>query len=195
MDDIRKRLGEKTIAELRKEAVQVYGISISRDHNKKDLIDLICQKETGDVLYVRENVRDDNGVSASGLESGMSRVTISNSSAQNDFVCRVNDNGFQVSIPFDVEVDIPTRTADYLKGLKVQKLVKSDNGEFLLEKHVEWVPKYGVTFHERREGPCKHDNKYLHKKREALLRPKREFYAKHGFWPSDKKLRDPAYKD
>jgi hypothetical protein len=188
-DEFKTQLDSKTIGELRQMAVKTYGISINREHTKKDLISLICAQQDTGIEFLSEA-----GPRKPEIESGWSRITVSNSTAQADITCRVIHNGYQVSIPFDKEVEIPTVTADYIKGLRVQKLVKVEDSNFMMEKHVEWVPKYGVTFHQRGDGPCPCPEKYITARREAILKPKRDFMAKHGFWPSDKKLRDPAYR-
>jgi hypothetical protein len=121
---------------------------------------------------------------------GMSRITVSNSSGQPDTHCRVNHNGYQVFIPFEVEVEIPTITADYIKGLKQMRLVAVNPDENVLEKGLRWVPRYTVGFVWRDDGPCPCPEKYAGLRREKLHGPKRRFFEQFGFWPSDKKLRE-----
>ena len=189
-EELKKQLDSLTIGELRQMAVQKYAINISREHKKTDLIGLIMARHEDGTEYIAPA-----GPAEDEIKEGWSRITVSNSSAQSDTTCRVIHNGYQVSIPFDKEVEVPTLTADYIKGLKVQKLVKVEDSNFMMEKHVEWVPKYGVTFHQRNVGKCPCPEKYIAQRREAILKPKRDFFAKFGFWPSDKKLRDPAYRN
>lgn len=186
---LKKQLSEKTIQELRKEAVHIYGLRPMPEWNKENLVErIIAAVESTASTFVTEGSAE----SRDNPRQGMSRITVSNSSGQPDTHCRVNHNGYQVFIPFEVEVEIPTITADYIKGLKQMRLVAIDATENVLEKGLRWVPRYTVGFVWRDDGPCPCPEKYMGLRREAVQAPKRRFLKQYGFWPSDKKLREYA---
>ncbi len=188
-ESLKKQLEEKTIQQLRKDAVSIYGLRPMPEWNKENLIERILavtESSTGTYQQAAGEGTRDNP------RQGMSRIVVSNSSNQSDSHCRVNHNGYQVFIPFEVEVEIPTITADYIKGLKQMKLVAVNPDENVLEKGLRWVPRYTVGFIWRDDGPCPCPDKYSGLRREKVLAPKRRFLEQFGFWPSDKKLREYA---
>ena len=188
-EQLKKQLEERTIQQLRKDAVSIYGLRPMPEWTKENLIErILAVTESTSSTYATaadESTRDNP-------RQGMSRIVVSNSSGQPDTHCRVNHNGYQVFIPFEVEVEIPTITADYIKSLKHMRLVAVNPDENVLEKGLRWVPRYTVGFIWRDDGPCPCPDKYMGLRREATLAPKRRFLKQYGFWPSDKKLREYA---
>jgi len=186
---LKKQLDELTLPQLRKEAASIYGLRPMQEWTKENLIErILATVESTPSTFVTEG----SAATRDNPRCGMSRITVSNSSGQPDTHCRVNHNGYQVFIPFEVEVEIPTITADYIKGLKQMRLVAIDPTESVLEKGLRWVPRYTVGFVWRDDGPCPCPDKYMGVRREAVLAPKRRFLKQFGFWPSDKKLREYA---
>ena len=129
-EQLKKQL-ERPSSSCAKDAVSIYGLRPMPEWTKENLIErILAVTESTSSTYATaadESTRDNP-------RQGMSRIVVSNGSGQPDTHCRVNHNGYQVFIPFEVEVEIPTITADYIKSLKHMRLVAVNPDENVLEK-------------------------------------------------------------
>jgi hypothetical protein len=184
--EFRTELEALSWGELRAKAAKDYGIRILPEYKRDDIVRMIVDKEGGATKYVTDRVDLDTKKS----RYGWSRITVMPGRHETDTHCRACHNGYQFAIPYEVAVNIPTVTAEYLMTKKVPVPRQNDLGQ----TEVKYEPRWIVQFEERNYGPNgekdylppEASSKYWNGAREAKLRIKRAFFSKYGYWPTDK---------
>lgn len=169
---LKTNLETRTIGELRKQATQNFGLKLTREHTKEDIIALIVAAAS----------KGNYAAAADGeIKPGWARIKLA---ATNDyrsaFPVHVNANGYECKIPFGIEVDVPIRVLESLKNAVEYHVGQNEFGERVI-KYSESYPfqVIGIV-----DGPDPRPG--LEAGREQRLRPKRRFTEQFGFYPTDK---------
>lgn len=192
MDELRTELEALTWNELRRKAIQDYGIKLLPEYKAVDIIRLIMDKEQGQTKFITESTPLEN----KSKKWGWSRIKVFRNSKEpkGNTHCRACHNGYQFAIPYGVEVNIPTITAEYLTTKKTPVPQEDSNGNTQIMYEDRWI----VNFIEKNYGPNgetdyvppEQAGKYWNKVREAKLSTKRKFFEQFNFWPTDKVLKE-----
>ena len=192
MEELRNELAKLDLPELRKKAAKEYGIKLLPEYSKDDVIQLIVGKASGNTKFVTETTP----LEAKNEKWGWSRIkVIRGRDATNNTHCQAAHNGFQFAIPYNLEVNLPTVTAEYLTTKKSPVPKQSEDGNGTI---IEYEDRWIVQFIEKNYGPNGEKDyipksergKYWNSVREAKLAKKRKFFEEMGFWPTDKALKD-----
>ena len=176
LSSLKANLENLSIAELRKHASQNFGIKLTREHTKDDIVTLILGTVSkGNFAEVADGE----------LRPGWARIKLS---ATNDwrgaFPVHINANGFECKIPFGVEVDVPLRVLESLKNAVEFRVYQNEFGE-RAQKYSDSYP-FQVIGKVEGEDP----RPGLEKAREQRLRPRYRFRDQFGFYPTDKAFRE-----
>lgn len=176
LEGLKARFENLSIGDLRSQAAKVYGLRITRDQTKEDLIELIL----GHVA--KTNVAH---ASDGDLKPGWARVKLNNTGDyRSEQPVYLNANGYETFIPFGVEVDIPIRALESLKNAVEFRVYVNE----FQEKAHKFSDSYPFTVLGVCEGPDPRPG--LEVRREAKIRPKRAFYEQFEYYPTDKQFRD-----
>ncbi len=191
-EELTLELNTFDIGELRKKAAKEYGIKLLPEYTKADIIGLIVGKATGNTKFVT----DTSPLAQKNEKYGWSRIkVILGRDATSNTHCQAAHNGFQFSIPYNLEVNIPTVTAEYLTTKKSPVPKQSEDGNGTI---IEYEDRWIVQFIEKNYGPNgerdyippSERGKYWNSVREAKLAKKRKFFEEMGYWPTDKGLKE-----
>lgn len=176
LEGLRTRFENQSIADLRTQASKVYGLRITRDMSKDDLIQAIL----GHVA--KTNIAH----AADGeLKPGWARIKLNNTGDyRSEQPVYVNANGFECHIPFGIEVDVPIRCLESLKNAIEFRVYIND----FQEKAHKFSDSYPFNIIGQVDGPDPRPG--LEVRREAKIRPKLRFREKFDFYPTDKQLRE-----
>lgn len=190
-NDLRVKLAELSWPELKKCAVKEYGIKPLPEWTAPDYINAIVAKASGATRFVT----DDEELDSKEDKYGWSRIKVLRSGRESGTHCMACHNGFQFAIPYNLEVNLPTVTAEYLTTKKspVPKNAEDGNGT-IIEYEDRWI----VQFIEKNYGPNgerdyipkKERHKYWNATREAKLTNKRKFFERFRYWPTDKVMKE-----
>lgn len=192
MEELRNELVKLDLPELRKKAAKEYGIKLLPEYSKDDVIQLIVGKASGNTKFVTDTTPLEQKNEKYGWSRGK---VIRGRDATNNTHCQAAHNGFQFSIPYNLEVNLPTVTAEYLTTKKSPVPKQSEDGNGTI---IEYEDRWIVQFIEKNYGPNgerdyippSERGKYWNSVREAKLAKKRKFFEEMGFWPTDKALKD-----
>lgn len=188
--DLRSELEALDWTSLRRKASQDYGIKILPEYKAADIVRLILDKERSNVNYVTDNEQ----IAKKNEKYGWSRVIVRPGRNDRETHCRAAHNGYKFAIPYGVEVNLPTVTAEYLTTKKTPRPVEGKDGSTEILKEDRWI----VQFVEKHYGPNGETgyippearSKYWNAARENKLKIKYRFFEEMGFWPTDKVLRE-----
>lgn len=176
LEGLKVRLESLGIADIRSQAAKVYGLRITRDMTKDDLVAAIL----GHVA--KTNVAH----AADGeLKPGWARIKLNNTGDyRSEQPVYLNANGFECHVPFGIEVDVPIRCLESLKNAIEFRVYVNDFGE----KAHKFSDSYPFTVIAQIEGPDPRPG--LEVRREAKIKPKKAFLKKFEYYPTDKQFRD-----
>lgn len=173
---LRTNLESLPVADLRKHAHTNFGLKLTRDHSKDDIISLIVG------IVAKGNYAS---LAEGEIKPGWARIKLA---ATNDYrsaiPVHINANGFTCFIPFGVEVDVPIRVLESLNNAVEFRPYETEFGE----KAYKFNDSYPYQLVGKVDGPDPRPG--LEVGREARLRPKIRFREQFGFFPTDKALRD-----
>lgn len=174
LDDFRASLSRMDIAQLRQKASKNFGIKLTREHTKEDIIDAI-------MAYASKNNYAD---AAEGeLKPGYARIKLLPSSGKpSGFPVYFNHNGYFCYIPINFEVDVPLKILETLKHAEEIRKVQNEFGEYVDSMELSYPFQVIAT----RDGPDPKPG--IEVARERKQAPKRAFFKKYGYWPTDKVL-------
>lgn len=173
---LRNNLENLSLSDLRSHARNNFGIKLTREHTKDDIITTILgMMAKGNFASAAEGA----------IKPGWARIKLANTNDyRSSFPVHVNANGFECKIPFGVEVDVPIRCLESLKNAVESRVLENEFGE-RVQKFSESYPFaiIGIV-----EGPDPRPG--LEQAREQRLKPKLRFREEFGFYPTDKTFRD-----
>lgn len=176
-ENLKLQLEAFSIQELRSRATKQFGIKLSREHTKPDIIDLILEATSN--AEFAEIVTDDKA-----LKPGWARIHVHPVNGRKPFPFYVNCNGYEVFIPFNVPVDVPRKLIALLKDAEEYRITADEQGN----EQKSFELSYPFTIIQDIPGPDPRPG--LEVQREIRLKPKRRFQEKFGYWPTDKALAD-----
>jgi len=173
---LRNNLEAMALTELRKYANANFGITVTRDHTKEDLVNMVVDMATkGNYARAAEGE----------LKPGWARIKLA---ATGDYRSAIplplNANGYVCQIPFGVEVDVPIRVLESLKNAIEFKVGINEFGERIHQ----FRDSYPFNIIGLVEGPDPRPG--LEVAREARLRPRKKFVEQFGFYPTDKVFKE-----
>lgn len=176
IDTLREELEALDGNTLKTKARTEYGIKLLPEYKKTDIINLMLEVA---------NRGGSTGVILAGdgpVKKGHARITLMDSEGEPDpfYICV---NGYSATIPRNVPVEVPHEILASLNSMVIKKLIPNDDGKFsVVTKH-----RAPYTLHEvdrSSSGKLPYTER-----REKNLAPKRAYYAKYGYWPTDGELR------
>lgn len=173
---LKNNLENLSMADLRRYASQNFGLKITRDHTKDDIVTLILGSAA----------KGNFAEAADGeLKPGWARIKLSSTNDhRSSFPVHVNANGFECKIPFGVEVDVPIRVLESLRNAVEFRVGQNEFGE-RVHRYTDSYPFQVIAIAEG-EDP----RPGLEVSREQRLRPRYRFRDQFGFYPTDKTFRD-----
>lgn len=176
LDKLRRNLESLGINELRKMASANYGLKLTRDHSKDDIINTI----------VGMSAKGNYAQSSDGeLQPGWARIKLaSTNDYRSQFPVHVNANGYECKIPFGVEVDVPIRVIESLKNAVEFHVYQNEFGE----RAQKYSDSYPFAIIAICDGPDPRPG--IEVARDAKQRPRKRFREQFGYWPTDKVFRD-----
>lgn len=176
-------LDDLTIQQARKYA-SLYRIVVPKDATKEDIIA---------ILKARRNARDmalivDEG--SQGPKPGWARITIhrdGNVGASNNPVY-IGANGYNVTVPRGVEVDVPIKVVGVLNDSVEERLVEVVDAQGQMKWEYKKIMCYPFQVHTMTPGPDPRPG--FEKGKAAAMRPREKFREKFGRWPSREELLD-----
>lgn len=189
-DTLRTTLSEMSWADLRKAAVRDYGIKPLPEWTAPDYINAIVTKSAGATKFVTNTE-----ALAEDAKAGWSRIKVLRSGRESGTHCMACHNGFQFAIPYNLEVNLPTVTAEYLTTKKspIPKNAEDGNGTIIEYEDrwiVQWIEKHYGPNGETDYIPKTERHKYWNAVREAKLGNKRKFFDEMGYWPTDRVMKE-----
>lgn len=165
-----------SIGELRKHAVQNFGIKLTREHTKDDIVTLILgMAAKGNFAQVAEGE----------IKPGWARIKLSHTNDyRSAFPVHVNANGYECKIPFGVEVDVPIRCLESLKNAVEYRVYQNEFGE----RAQQYSDSYPFQVIGKVDGPDPRPG--IEVAREQRLKPRYRFREQFGFYPTDKVFRE-----
>lgn len=190
-NELREELSALSWPDLKKTAIKDYGLKPHPEWTAPDYVNAIMAKLAGSTKYVT----DKQALDTKDAKWGWSRIKVLRTGRESGTHCMAAHNGFQFAIPYNVEVNLPTVTAEYLTTKKspIPKNAEDGNGTI-----IEYEDRWLVQFLEKNYGPegetgyipPKERHKYWNDTREAKLGIKRKFMEQFNYWPTDRVLRE-----
>jgi hypothetical protein len=174
------------IAELRKLASTVYRLPLTRDMTADDIRKLIKSKEKkGDFAQLAEFNGD-------APRPGWARVIIhkDNNPSSSNRPVYLSINGYRITIPRGVEVDVPIKVVGVLNDAKQRFLKENTSVGTGDPNRFFWEDSHSYPFSvvNMTSGPDpKPGNE---KNREKQMGPRIRFRDKFGYWPKREELRE-----
>ena len=172
------------MSEVRKRAAKLYGVKVTTDMLKADIIRAIrAVLNKTDVAKISKSSDEDGG-----LEPGWASITLHYVHGESRHPLMTFVNGYNCKIPKDVRVDVPIPVMKALKDCKKNVLFE-DLGEAENSKNrFRWIESdaYPMTVHEVKEGP---NPRVGHAElKEKKLAPFRAYLKKFSRWPTPREL-------
>lgn len=167
-------LEKLAIGELRQRANKVFGIKLSREHTKDQIIQLIMDK-----LSTSEYVQQAEGE----LKPGYARIKLSRTEGKTELPY-FNCNGYFGWIPVEVEVDVPIKLIEHFNNAVEMK--KKPHPEFA-DQYID-VMSLSYPFSVLGINPGPDPKPGREAMTERKWRPYIAFFEKFGRFPSQKLL-------
>jgi len=174
LNELRVKLEDLSLQEVRAKAKRNFGISVTREHSKDEIIGLI----------IAESTKFDFAHEADGeLKPGWSRIRLHPTPGRSRFPIYVNVNGRSFCIPVNVDVDVPNKIVGVLKdAVELIPRLEEINGIEQIAGFTENLS-YPFSLLEQKIGPDPRPGYEV--QREAKIKEKRKFEEEHKYWPSD----------
>lgn len=176
LKELRENLEILPISEVRQKAVKNFGLRLNRDDSKEDIIDRIVGAAS----------KHDYAKDASGdmPEPGWTRIKVHPVPGKPSFPFFVGVNGYFCWIPFNVEVDVPSKVIGVLNDAIELKVSTDEYGN----RKDKFEQSYPFTVIAATPGPDPRPG--FEAARERKLAAKRAFAEREGYWPSDVEVRE-----
>jgi hypothetical protein len=172
LTEFQSNLEKLEMGELRSKASKVFGLKLTREHTKKDIIDLIIS-----VMSKGNYAEQAEGE----LRPGYARIKLNRTEGRSNLVY-FNCNGYFGWIPVEQEVDVPIKVLSVLDDAKEMKKVLNEFDEY----HDVLASSYPYQLLGKVDGPDPKPGREAQTERK--WQAYKEFYAREGFWPSQKVL-------
>lgn len=185
-------LEKNTIADLRRKAQAVYGIPVTKDMEKDEIINAIRNKQRNQQFA---KIVDTSAGEDAPLP-GWARIEIflDNSPTASNRPVYINVNGYKCTVPRGHVVDVPIKVMNALNDAREIRM-KEDFSEPLNSPRrfkQESTHSYPFRVYQVTDGPDPRPGNQA--AREAKVKPRETFRDYFGFWPSAEQLKE-AIKD
>ena len=160
------------MAELRQKAVKNFGLKLTRDYTKEDIIKLIINV-SANTNFAKESEGE--------LKAGWARIKVHKDRNSSQEMVFFNCNGYQGLIPMGIEVDVPIKVLEVLDHAEEMRISKLD--EFG-SPHWSLEISYPYTLLAKLDGPDPRPG--YEQFREKKIKGKAAYYKKFGLYPTDK---------
>lgn len=172
LTDYKTSLEKLDMTELRKKASQNFGLKLTREHTRDNIVDAIL----GEVARTNFAEQADGE-----LKPGYARIVLSRTEGRSTLVY-LNCNGYFCWIPVEIEVDVPIKVLEVLENAKEMKKVRNEFNEY-----VDVLSKsYPYNTIAICPGPDPKPGREAQTARKWA--PYYAFCAQWGYWPSQKVL-------
>ncbi len=178
LKELREQLEILPMPEIRKKAVQNFGLRLSRDDTKEDVINRIIGAAS------KQNYARDVADSNSLPDPGWTRIRVHPVPGRPSFPFFAAINGYSVFIPFSLEVDVPHKFVALLQNAQEMRITTDDFGN----QTRKMEDSYPFAIIHATPGPDPRPGG--EKKRERKIAAKKKFAEEYGYWPSDVDLRE-----
>jgi hypothetical protein len=171
-NDLKASLEALSIGDLRKKAVNNFGLKLTREYSKEDIVNLIIKVSQG-TNFAQE--------SSGELKPGWARIKIHKDRNSTQDMVFFNCNGYQALIPLGIEVDVPIKVLeilDHAEEMRITKLDDYGNPQWGMEIS------YPYTLLGKLDGPDPKPGYEV--MRERKIAGKKKFFQKYGQYPTDK---------
>jgi hypothetical protein len=169
LEDFKNSLMALDINALRNKASKNFGIKLTREHTKTDIVDLI-------VLSVSKATFAEEAEGE--LKPGFSRIKVLPIAGRVTFPIYLNCNGYFCFIPLDIPVDVPAKVVEVLSNALEMRKSQNEFGEYYDTLELS----YPFQVLANNPGPDPRPGREVHT--ENKWKPYRRFYAKYGYWPN-----------
>lgn len=171
--DFQTSLEKLNWTELRSKATQVFGLKLTRDHTKEQIVSMIMEA-VSKTNFAEAGDED--------LKPGWAKIQITPIAGKVTFPVFTNTNGYECYIPIGRPVNVPIKVIETLENAKEMKKVQNEFGEYTDSLQ----PSYPYQVLERKEGPDPRPGYEV--QRDRKWAPYKAFFKKFRYWPSAKKL-------
>lgn len=164
------------IGVLRKQAATLYGINVTKEMEREDILSAI-KSRTNKVDFAFEAKGDLP-------KPGWARITLLNLPGEPTRAQVFTVNGYRCSVPRGIEVDVPIKVYRAMKNAKRKRLEEDKTEAVNSTRRWKWIESesFPTTLHAITEGL---DPKPGHERtKEAKLRPYHAFMKRYGYWPT-----------
>jgi len=181
LKELRENLELLPIGELRQKATKNFGIRLSKDHTKEDIVNLIVG--VASKADFAQTGKTDKPL------PGWARIKCHPVPGRPQFPFYVGVNGYFCWIPFNMPVDVPIKLLGILDDAQEMRLSQDEFGNS--KQNME--SSYPYSLLDRTEGPDPRPG--FEVARERKLKSKRAFAAKHQYWPKNKDIAEARHAE
>lgn len=168
------------IARLRK-FCGLYNIPFDKDATKEDLVNLIRRKRAKSDLAVVSEV-------GSAPAPGWARIMIHRQHGTSNRPVYVNVNGYRITIPKNVEVDVPIKVVGVLNDAKEYRLVENEDEAINSPKRWTNQPVLSYPFQVVMVTPGPDPRPGYERSKASAYGPRKQFHTLFGRWPKRHEL-------
>jgi hypothetical protein len=189
-DDSEVNLEDLSIAQLRKYAA-LYRIALDRDSTKEDIVRILKAKAAKQNLVTVVD-KDDDGMP----KPGWSRINVSRDPmpGAGNYPIYINVNGYEITVPRGVTVDVPTKVVTTLNDAVEERLIANHDVPFNDPNHYTYqkVMRYPFQVIATTKGPDPRPG--FEVQRAIQNKPRLKFKEVFGYWPTRPQLAE-AHRD
>ena len=177
LKELRENLEVLPISELRQKAVRNFGLRLTREETKEDIINKIVVAAS----------KQEFAVEAAGdmPAPGWTRIRVHPVPGKPTFPFFVGINGYFCSVPFNIDVDVPSKIIGVLKDAIEHRYSLDYETGF---NKITLEQSYPFNIIATTPGPDPRPGNEV--ARERRLQVKRDFAEREGFWPSDDDIKE-----
>lgn len=168
------------IAQLRK-FCGLYNIPFDKESTKEDLINLIRRKQAKSDLAVVSEV-------GSAPAPGWARIMIHRQHGTSNRPIYVNVNGYRITIPKNVEVDVPIKVVGVLNDAKEYRLVENEDEAINSPRRWTNQPVLSYPFQVLMTTPGPDPRPGYERSKASAYGPRKQFHDIFGRWPKRHEL-------
>jgi len=178
LKELREQLEILPIGELRQKASKHFGMRLSRDDTKEDIINRIVGAAS------KQNFAREVASADVLPEPGWTRIRVHPVPQRSTFPFFAAINGVSIFIPFSVDVDVPTKFIAMLRNAQEMGISTDDFGN----KTEQLQDSYPFSLIHTTPGPDPRPGG--EKQRERKIAAKKLFEEEHGYWPKDSEVKE-----
>lgn len=176
MKELREGLEILPISAVRERAVKNFGLKLQRDYSKEDIINLIVGVASkADYAHIATDELP---------AAGWSRIKAFPVPGRSTFPFYAGCNGYFIWIPYNVNVDVPSKMLGVLNDAQEMRITTDEFGN----QTRTMESSYPYQLIHTTEGPDPRPG--FEVGRERKIAAKRKFADVHGYWPKNKDIQE-----